>query len=183
MNIPSVKTFEVESRITDFLNRKFEEYQKIFPPSDVYFPINSFKGEGYQSGNLLEWGDEEYNNFARNDLWNLISSLFEVDNPYRMMFFFNHMMKYGKGTSMATHTHTHNEDFVMFIYLNDCDDGHTAFYLNDDEPEYKERTTVKVKPTKNTGVLFHAGIPHEGFPTYENKKIFVCGIRIDLRIN
>ena len=43
---------------------------------------------------------------------------------------------------------------------------------------YKESV---IKPIKNTGVFFHAGITHEGFPTYENKKIFVSGIRIDLR--
>ena len=183
MNIPSLKTFQVESRITDFLNRKFEEYQKVFPPLDMYYPDNSFKGEGYQTGNLLEWEDEEYDNFKRNELLNLTINLFEIDTPFRIQCFYNHMMEYGKGTSMVKHTHTHNEDFVMFIYLNDCDDGHTAFYLNDDEPEYKERTTVMVKPTKNTGVFFHAGIPHEGFPTYENKKIFVMGIRIDLRTN
>jgi len=183
MNIPSLKTFQVESRITDFLNRKFEEYQKVFPPLDMYYPDNSFKGEGYQTGNLFEWEDEEYDNFKRNELFNLTSHFFEIDTPFRIQCVYNHMMEYGKGTSMVKHTHTHNEDFVMFIYLNDCDDGHTAFYLNDDEPEYKERTTVMVKPTKNTGVFFHAGIPHEGFPTYENKKIFVMGIRIDLRTN
>ena len=181
MNFPSLKTFEVESRITDFLNRKFEEYQKVFPPLDIYYPDNSFKGEGYQTGNLLKWEDKEYSNFRSTELMDLTINLFEIDRPYGIQFFYNHMLEYGKGTSMAPHQHLHNEDYVMFIYLNDCNDGHTGFYLNDHQPEYKERTTVRVKPIKNTGVFFHAGIRHEGFPTYENKKIFVSGIRIDLR--
>ena len=181
MNIPSLKTFQVESRITDFLNIKFEEYQNTFPSGSL-LPEDNFKG-GYQTGNLLEWEDEEYDNFRRKELLNLTSHLFEMDKPFKIQFFYNHMLKYGKGSSMGKHTHIHNEDYVMFIYLNDCNDGHTGFYLNDYEPEYKERTTVMVKPTKNTGVFFHAGIPHEGFPTYENKKIFVMGIRIDLRTN
>ena len=181
MNFPSLKTFEVESRITDFLNRKFEEYQQVFPPLDIYYPDNSFKGEGYQTGNLLKWKDKEYSNFRSKELKDLTINLFEIDKPYGIQFFYNHMLEYGKGTSMAPHTHLHNEDYVMFIYLNDCNDGHTGFYLNDQQPEYKERTTVRVKPIKNTGVFFHAGIRHEGFPTYENKKIFVSGIRIDLR--
>ena len=181
MNFPSLKTFEVESRITDFLNRKFEEYQKVFSPLDIYYPNNSFKGDGYQTGNLLKWEDKEYSNFISKELMDLTINLFEIDKPYGIQFFYNHMLEYGKGTSMAPHNHLHNEDYVMFIYLNDCNDGHTGFYLNDQQPEYKERTTVRVKPIKNTGVFFHAGIRHEGFPTYENKKIFVSGIRIDLR--
>ena len=159
MNIPSLKTFQVESRITDFLNRKFEEYQKVFPPLDMYYPDNSFKGEGYQTGNLFEWEDEEYDNFKRNELFNLTSHFFEIDTPFRIQCVYNHMMEYGKGTSMVKHTHTHNEDFVMFIYLNDCNDVHTGFYLNDQQPEYKERTTVRVKPIKNTGVFFSCGDP------------------------
>ena len=180
MNIPSLKTFQVESAITDFLNRKFEEYQNTFPSVGIYYPEGNFKG-GYQTGNLLEWEDKEYDNFKKKELLNLTFNLFEMDKSCRIQFFFNHMLEYGKGSSMVNHTHIHNEDFVMFIYLNDCNDGHTGFYLNDFKPEYKERTTVMVKPIKNTGVFFHAGIPHEGFPTYENKKIFVSGIRIDLR--
>ena len=177
MNIPALKTFEVESRITNFLNKKFDEYQKDFPFLDSN---PCFRGKGYLTGNLLEWKNEEYNDFRKKELLNLIYNFLEIDNFYQIQISFNHMMKYGKGNSMACHNHLHNEDFVMFIYLNDCDDGHTQFYLNETQPKYKERTSLKIQPKKNTGVFFHAGISHEGLPTNENKKIFVTGIRIDL---
>ena len=183
MNIPSLKTFEVNSKITDFLNRKFEQYKKSFPPSDRYYPKNCFKGDGFQTGNILEWQDDEYQHFLKNECSELIADIFEVDYDYKVDFFFHHMLEYDEGTSMTLHTHDHNEDFVIFIYLNDCNDGQTVFYLNDKKDEFKERTTVVVKPTKNMGVVFHAGIAHEGLPTYEHKKVFVCGIRIDLRTN
>ena len=183
MNIPSFKTFKVDDKIIDFLNRKFKQYQETFPPSDRYYPKNCFKGEGYQTGNILEWQDDEYQQFLRKECSQLIDDIFEVDYPYKVEFFFHHMLEYGKGTSMPLHTHDHNEDFVVFIYLNDCSDGQTVFYLNDKKDEFKERTSVIVKPTKNMGVVFHAGISHEGLPTYQNKKVFVCGIRIDLRPN
>ena len=119
MNIPFLKTFQVESAITDFLNRKFEQYKITFENIDR---DNAFEGEGYQTGNLLEWEDEEYDNFRRKELLNLTSHFFEMDEFYdngniRIQFFYNHMLEYGKGTSMLKHTHKHNEDFVMFIYF------------------------------------------------------------------
>ena len=96
MNFASLKTFEVESRITDFLNRKFEEYQKVFSPLDIYYPNNSFKGDGYQTGNLLKWEDKEYSNFISKELMDLTINLFEIDKPYGIQFFYNHMLEYGK---------------------------------------------------------------------------------------
>ena len=46
------------------------------------------------------------------------------------------MLEYDEGTSMTLHTHDHNEDFVIFIYLNDCNDSQTVFYLNDKKYSY-----------------------------------------------
>ena len=181
INFPLLKTFEVDASIIDFLNRKFEEYSSITPSNDS--SDNAFTDEsynsGYQTDNILNWEDVEYQKFIKGELFDLVSKNLCLDKN-KIEYFWIHMLDYRVGGKMDCHRHNHNEDFVIFIYLKTCSSGDTVFYLNDYCQEYMNRTTVKITPKQNLGVCFSSMVLHKGEITEQNKRIFVCGIKINL---
>ena len=181
INYPLLKTFEVDSSIVNFLNVKLEEYKKSYPSTDDFLEENAFtnksKKSGYQTDNMLSWDDIDFINFCKNDLSKIIKSQF--DNRIEISYYFIHMLEYENGGSMDYHTHMHNEDYVLFIYLETCKVGDTIFHLNYYNEEYAKRTEIKLKPKKCLGAIFSSMVLHKGEYTEENKKIFVVGIRID----
>lgn len=178
MNFPLLKTFDVSPQTTEFLNRKFDEYKDCNPPYNLN--KNQFdQSKGYQTGNLLLWEDKEFQEFIEFDTKHLISSHLEIDNS-QVSYHWIHVLDYEKGGSMGYHTHMHNEDFVLFLYLKDCNSGDTVFHLNHHNEEYAMRTQVSVKPKEHNAALFSSLILHKGEHTEENKRIFVVGIRVDM---
>ena len=179
MNFPLLKTFDVSSSITSFLEKILIKYVNRvgWDKRDIY---NSFdKNKGRQTWNLLEWDDEEFKNFTENELLDLISSHLEIDKS-KVSYTWIHFLSYENGGSMELHKHWHNEDFVLFIYLKTCSSGRTIFYLNDFNEEHVIRTPVGILPKKNLAAIFSSLILHEGEFCNENKQIFVVGIKVNL---
>ena len=168
IDFPLLKTFKVNLRVVYFLNRKFDQYKKNYPSWEIQ---NNFNNSGYQTPNLLSWDDKEYQNFLKNKLRRIIHPFIKGSWEYH----WTHFLCYNVGGEMGLHNHKHNEDFVLFIYLKTCKTGETVFYLND---QYPERTLVSIIPTKNVGAIFSSLVMHEGKYTKENKRIFVCGIKM-----
>ena len=180
IDFPLLKTFHVESSTVDFLNLKFEQYKIDHDSDDLQtFFNNKTQTSGYQTENLLDWNDDEYQNFLDSSLLEIISSNLNVP-PNKIWYYWTHMLEYYDGGFLGVHNHKHNEDFVVFIYLNDCDDGETTFFLNDHCEEYRERTKIKIMPKKYLGACFSSLVMHQGEITTSNKKIFVAGVRVDL---
>ena len=169
-NFPLLKTIRVNPRMVNFLNRKFEQYKSVHPSWE---DDNAFQDSGYQTPNLLEWEDEEYQNYIKNGpLKRLVNSHISCEWEYR----WNHVLDYDKGHGqMAVHNHAATEDFVVFIYLKTCKTGETVFYLNGWAPG---RTRFVILPKVGLGAVFAASTNHEGVYTGENKRLFVCGVKL-----
>ena len=179
IDYPLLRTFEVSPSIVDFLNRKFDEYQGTHQSMEDHNSfVNDKINSGYQTGNLLDWGDEEYKEFIDTQLLELISNQLLIPKN-KITYHWNHMLEYIDGGEMGYHNHCNNEDFVLFIYLSSCNTGHTVFHLNNFNDESFKRTTVSLTPQKNIGALFSSLIMHKGEYTDENKKIYVAGIIVD----
>lgn len=178
MDFPLLRTFEVSDSFTSFLNEKFDQYKK---ENSSYDEVkNSFdEKNGYQTMNLVNWGDEEFGKFVDERLAELISSQLGIDRS-GVSYHWIHFLDYEKGGSMGYHNHIHNEDFVLFIYLKDCNSGSTVFHLNNFKQEYTDRTQIEILPKKNHAALFSAYLMHKGKHTKENKRIFVVGIRVSV---
>ena len=176
MNFPLLKTFNVSSSITSFLEKKLIQYENEVGWYNPDIKINFDDGKGRQTTNLLEWDDEKFKKFTQNELLDLISSHLETDKS-KLSYHWIHFLSYENGGSMDLHNHWINEDFVMFIYLKTCSSGRTIFYLNDYSEESAKRTCVAIMPKKNLAAIFSSLIPHEGEFCNENKKIFVVGIK------
>jgi len=180
MDFPLLRTFSVDDNIVRFLNKKFDYYYCISPESSDksnYFNNINIKS-GYQTDNLLNWSDSEYQNFLNTDLLEIISKNLGIGKN-NIEYFWTHMLEYQNGGKMDAHRHFHNEDFVIFIYLKTCKTGETVFYLNDYCQEYKERTSIEILPVSGSGAIFSSLVLHEGKYTEENKRIFVAGVRIN----
>lgn len=85
-----------------------------------------------------------------------------------------HAISYNDDGYQKRHTHDKNEECSFILYLNDCDDGHTNFYVNP-----KRNIQYKIKPEKGKLVVFSSSIPHDADKTTQNKKILVGGLRIE----
>jgi len=178
MNFPLLKTFTVDDNIVKFLNQKFDYYSSShqMDEDETAFNNESIKS-GYQTSNLLYWEDLEYKNFLNNELLEIISRNLSI-NKNNIEYFWTHMLEYQHGGKMDSHKHSHNEDFVIFIYLKTCKSGQTVFYLNDHCEEYMERTSVELLPVSGLGAIFSSLVLHKGKFTKENKRIFVAGVRV-----
>jgi hypothetical protein len=179
MNFPLFKTFKVSRLFTSFLNRKFDEYKKDHESYNV--EKNTFdESRGYQSKNLLTWDNKQFKNFTDRKLKRLISSHLNVRQS-QVSYHWVHFLDYETGGSMRYHNHLHNEDFVLFIYLKNCKTGNTVFHLNDYNSEYAYRTQFEIQPQRGRSAIFSSYLMHRGDHTNENKRIFVVGIKVDLR--
>lgn len=176
LNFPLLKTFEVDSYITDFLNLKYEEYLQVngLIPAENQIYISDTGGF---TQNLLEWKDQEYLEFIQNDIHKIISNCLNL-NPERFYFHYNHIFDYSKGGYVREHKHDHAEDYVCIFYLNTCDAGETVFFLNTYSESDKKRTSINIKPNKNSAVCFSSMLFHKANYTNEAKRIFVVGIKL-----
>ena len=178
MNYPLLRNFSVDPLITKFLIDKYESYRNSNPMTwqeNTSFNNNE-KNSGYQTPNLHKWQDEEFQTFLNNGLSKFVSEQLGTD---KFSYFWVHYLEYENGGGMDIHKHWHNEDFVLFLYLSTCNSGHTVFYLNDYNQEHMERTCIRVQPIKSTGTCFSSLLSHKGEFTYENKKIFVVGLKLN----
>lgn len=178
MNYPLLNSFNVDEEITEQLIKSYTLYKELNPMADK--DKNNFsnneKYSGYQTSNLLHWENNEFQSFLKNIFYNCVSKQLGTN---LFSYYWAHYLEYENGGSMDIHKHWHNEDFVLFIYLSTCSTGHTVFYLNDYNKEHMERTCVRIPPVKGTGACFSSLLAHEGEFTYESKKIFVVGIRLN----
>ncbi len=178
MDFPLFKTFKIDELTTNFLNKKYEDYSKSFDLKSADGSIYVSK-TGHYTQNLVDWDDKEYQKFARNELTKIISNNLKINND-QFSIHFSHFFDYNKGGFVAIHTHEDAEDFVLIFYLNDIKvGGETLFFLNR-KKEFKERTFVKIKPTKSLVTCFSSMVPHSAEWTSEPKRIYVVGVRINL---
>ena len=176
MDFPLLRTFEVDSIFVDFLNKKFYDYVGEF---GLDYDFTAFKSNtGGHTKNLVYWENSEYQNFVTETLIDLVSNELILSRD-RIQIHFSHFLDYNGDGWIETHNHVHAEDFVLFVYMNDCDTGHTVFYLNNEE-EFRERTLTKIKPTSGLCALFSSSLFHSGDYTNESKRLFVVGIRVNL---
>lgn len=99
---------------------------------------------------------------------NFVKNITEKLFHKRLDFRFFHLINYTPGGSMEYHSHEHNEDYVAILYLNNCTDGETNFYLQD---------IVSITPKKGQIAIFESHIKHSGsFAT--DKQVAVFGFKI-----
>ena len=84
-----------------------------------------------------------------------------------------HAISYGPNGHQNKHVHNHNEECSFILYLNDCDDGETNFYVNE-----SRNIQYKIKPEKGKLVVFSSSIPHDAQVTNQRKKLIVGGLKI-----
>jgi len=179
IDYPLLRTFQVSDSIVEFLNKKIEEYKDSHESSNEITEFSNYRwNSGFQSGNLLNWEDEEYREFLDNQILELISNHLSIPKS-NLTYAWNNILEYIDGGKMGPHNHCHNEDFVIFIYLSTCNSGDTVFYLNNYDQNSIKRTTINIRPQKNKAAIFSSIIFHEGKFTDENKKIFVAGVKIN----
>ena len=181
MDFPLLKTFKVDSKTLDFLNRKSQQYFKDCPtiPAENDFYISD---TGQFTYNLAYWKDKEYRQFVDEELVNTISDLINLPKQ-KIDLHYHHIFDYKKGGYVKPHNHAHAEEFVVIIYLNTCDKGKTIFYFNKEqklETKRGNKTKVEISPIKGNGVCFSSLLVHEAELTSESKKIFVVGVRVNL---
>ena len=174
-NFPLLKTFDIDLKIVTFLDKKFEEYK--IERYDHQIKTFNHNGTGYRTGNLLVWENEEYKNFIKTTLTDIFSEQIGL-NKENIELSWNHMIYYGSGGSMNLQKHSHNEDFALFIYLDSCSDGQTAFYLNDYNKESFLRSEFAVTPRKGLSACFSSLLLHQGLFSDQGKKMFIAGMRI-----
>jgi len=177
MDFPLLKTFQVDPQTIDFLNQKRQQYFENHPTKPAE-NIVYMSDTGRFSGNLASWEDKEYQQFVHEELVNSISILINLPKE-KIDLHHQYVWDYKDGGYVKPHNHSHAEDFVVIIYLNDCDKGKTIFYLNEKE-KFRERTKIEISPIKGNGVCFSSLLVHEAELTSESKKIFVSGVRVNL---
>lgn len=133
-----------------------------------------FKSQGYQSGNLLDLGDPDILEFSALMRFHLAQNL-GIDQE-GLDFVFLHFLDYGQQGRMDEHDHKDKEDLTFLLYLNDCNDGATVFYLNHANEFSKTRSEINVQPRKGKISVFNSTVPHRGDITTSNKKIFAGGL-------
>jgi len=179
VDFPLFKTFKIDISIVDFLNRKFEEYARSMP---LYQADNRvyISETGQFTSNLLQWDDEEYGRFVKDQLIQIVSTELRI-NQDSFSLYYNHFFDYNQGGYVNPHEHSEFEDFVLIFYLNDVKcGGETCFYLNS-HPNHRYRTSFKITPTKSLVVGFSSGLFHSVEWTDEPKRVFVVGVRVDLK--
>lgn len=140
-----------------------------------------FKSDGYQSGNLLDVPDYQLLEFSLR----LKFSLSEKFHCHQsdLDFVFLHFLDYGKIGHMEEHDHKDKEDLTFLLYLNDCSDGGTEFYLNNANADSKKRSTFTVIPKKGKMAVFSSLISHRGLESLQGKKILAGGLKYNLFVN
>lgn len=134
---------------------------------------------GFQTSNLLLSDDFDIINFSVQIRYE-ISKIISVDQQ-DLEYVFLHFLDYDKHGHIVEHDHKDKEDLTFLLYLNDCSDGETEFYLNNANSLAKLRTSIRIKPKKGRLALFSSTVPHKGMPTTQYKKIFAGGLKYNIK--
>jgi len=166
MDLPAFYEFFVDDQFIDFFDKKFEIYkQKFF----LIEKNSSATYNGVQTPNIL--------NLNENDVYEILNYFKEkIEKKCGCKFKYHwvHLIEYEYGGYQLEHSHDHNEDFSIIVYLNNCDDGETYFYLNK-----KKNVIEKIFPRKGKSIMFLSSILHGANKTTKNKKVLVLGINYD----
>ena len=158
----------VEDDIIDFFLERLEYYK-----SDKKFEqrVPTMEGNYFSTGNLLQFADAQLIPYLQR-----IKKQVEQDINQSLTYRYLHMLDYSytkgpfgflrRGGSLLRHNHRHAEDYTSLLYLNDCKDGATFFFLNDKREE--------IQPEKSKLVMYPSIIDH-GSNYSTSKKILVSG--------
>lgn len=139
---PGISILNVSDEIVNLFLKFIEkrEKDKDFPIYD-YLTIN-----GNQTENLLHL---IHNNTCEGEA--LIELKNMVDNHIHTKFQYTwiHAISYDSNGYQNKHKHNHNEDCSFILFLNNCDDGETNFYVN----EFRN-IQYKIKPERGKLVIF-----------------------------
>lgn len=114
------------------------------------------------SGNLLEQYDKLSLNFCKTLKFLKLKA--EDKFHIRLEYNYLHFIDYTNSGAMSYHSHKHDEDIVFILYLNDCNDGETNFYLRD---------IVSLTPKKSQIIIFESYIEHSS--SFSSKKQILVG--------
>jgi hypothetical protein len=117
------------------------------------------------SGNMMEYFKDLNIDFKKTT--EFLKGLAETFFHCRLKYHYLHLIDYKNSGSMGFHNHKHAENIVYILYLNDCFDGSTNFYLKD---------IVSLTPKKSQIVFFESYIDHSGSFS-QNKQILVGGLK------
>ena len=166
MKLPGFYQFSLPEDNITFLNAKLDLYKEIPAFWDDGENLRTINGK--QTKNLLASTDKDLHQFLLN-----FSETFGHLAECKFDLAWAHMIEYDSGGWQAVHTHEHQEDFSVIIYLNDCEDGNTIFILNQDRD-----VRVTHKPIKGQGTIFLSNIAHYAENCTSNKRVFVCGLTL-----
>jgi len=153
----------IPEEITDSFIQEMNRYRSSFEQD----PTNSISGKALWSRNIVSLLNFKDSEFAKNCIF--LKLMAEKTFHCKLKYHYIHFMDYISGGCMDYHTHEHAEDFVFILYLNDCTDGETNFFL---------KNVVSLIPKKSQVVLFESDVGHSAsFSTH--KQILVGGFLKD----
>ena len=167
MNFPLLSEFYIGDNNLKSFTDKFDEYKNNL---ELWYTEDSTcTKNGIQTKNLLTLNDKQF-------LSNLdeLREYLEKKIKFKLKYHWVHMIEYEPGGSQDLHSHEDLEDFSVILYLNDCIDGNTCFILNN-----KREVIISVTPQKNKGVIFSSLVNHYAEECSNNKKVLVCGFKIN----
>jgi len=166
MDLPSFYEFFVGNNFVNFFNKKLDDYKK----EEKFFiqKNSSATMNGIQTRNILQFSEKE----VLSEL-NWLKSKLQRKCKTKFEYHWAHIIEYEYGGYQLPHTHDHNEDFSVVLYLNTCKTGETIFTLNE-----KRNVIKKVFPEKKKAIMFHSSISHRANSSLENKRVLVFGLKL-----
>tara|TARA_B100000287_G_scaffold367763_1_gene363674 strand:+ start:35 stop:589 length:555 start_codon:yes stop_codon:yes gene_type:complete len=174
-NLPLIKEFDVDLELVSFLNKKYRDYilgnQILYDAEKRIYMSDT----GVYTGNLLEWENEEYQDFVKGKLTDIVSEELNLSKD-QFNHWFNHIFDYQGSGYVREHRHEQSEEFTLLFYLKTCTSGNTVFYLNTWDDERRERTAISFTPTAGKGIVFSGLVNHSVEDVTEGKRIFAAGV-------
>lgn len=152
----------IPDEITDYFLVTMNDLQKTLQPTHHN---NALTTPVWWSENIISMAEDKDGPFCKNI--NYLKNVAEKVFHCGLVYYYTHFIDYTEGGSMEFHSHEHTEDYVFILYLNDCIDGETNFYLKD---------IVSLRPKKSQVVFFESHIKHSSSLSH-NKKILVGGMK------
>jgi len=166
MNFPYYCEFYTNNRLVNFFNKKLDFYKT---QSSLWISPNSSSTiNGIQTRNMLDFAEDDVKYKLK-----IIKTQIEKKCKIKFEYHWAHLIEYKNGGYQLIHTHDHNEDLSIILYLNDCSDGETVFHLNS-----KRNITHSCFPKKGKTIMFSSTVPHYANHTFSNKKLLVLGFKI-----
>jgi hypothetical protein len=174
-NLPLLKEFDVDLELVTFLNKKYRDYiignQMLYKAEKRIYMSDT----GVYTGNLLEWENEEYQDFVKGKLTHIASEQLGLEKD-QFTHHFNHFFDYHGSGYVRDHWHEESEEFTILFYLNTSTSGNTVFYLNTWDDERRKRTAISFTPTVGKAVIFSGLLHHSVEEVTDDKRIFAAGI-------